>query len=134
MKVLICGDRNWKDRQAIQRCVFSLPQGTTIIEGEARGADRTSAEMGAGYGLTIEKYPADWNQHGRSAGPIRNRQMLREGKPDLVVFFHNNLRQSKGTRDMVKISCDKGIPVINGRAVTDWPSFLAMYGFETRPR
>ena len=38
-------------------------------------------------GIEIARFPADWNMHGRAAGPIRNQQMLDEGKPELVVSF-----------------------------------------------
>ncbi|HVM95122.1 MAG TPA: hypothetical protein VMT89_01980, partial [Candidatus Acidoferrales bacterium] len=42
-------------------------------------------------------FMADWRRNGRAAGPIRNQQMLTEGKPDLVVAFPGG----RGTRDMV---------------------------------
>ena len=29
-------------------------------------------------------YPADWDKFGRAAGPIRNQQMLDEGKPNMI--------------------------------------------------
>ena len=127
MRVLICGDRNWKDREAISACVVAIPESTPIIEGAARGADRIAGEFGRFYGHTVFEFPADWNKHGKAAGPIRNRQMLNEGNPTLVIFFHNNLKQSKGTRDMVEIAVKANIPVINGRSVQDWDRALEMY-------
>lgn len=53
-------------------------------------------------------YHADWNAHGRSAGPIRNAKMLAEGKPDLVVAFPGG----KGTAHMVGIARKAGVPVV----------------------
>lgn len=127
MRVLICGDRNWKDRDAIFACVSALPESVPIIEGKARGADRIAGEAARFYGHTVFEFPADWNQYGKSAGFIRNRQMMKEGKPALVVFFHNNLKASKGTRDMVEIATKAGIPIINGRSVSDWGHAFDIY-------
>ena len=128
MRILICGDRNWKDREAIFACVAALPESIPIIEGEARGADRIAGEAALFYGHTLLLFPADWDQYGKAAGGIRNQQMLREGKPTAVVFFHNNLRQSRGTKDMVERATRENIPVINGRSVSDWSRAFEMYG------
>ncbi len=38
-------------------------------------------------GIPVMTFPADREKHGRAAGPIRNKQMLEEGKPDLVAAF-----------------------------------------------
>ena len=37
--------------------------------------------------------------------------MLEEGKPDKVLAFHEDIESSKGTKHMVKISQEAGIPV-----------------------
>ncbi len=127
MRVLICGDRNWKDRDTIFACVAALPESVPIIEGRARGADRIAGEAARFYGHAVLSFPADWNQYGKAAGPIRNRQMIVEGNPTLVVFFHNNLRQSKGTKDMVERAVKANIPVINGRSVSNWYHAFELY-------
>ena len=41
MRVLVCGDRNSTDRAAIGRYALTLPKGSTVIHGNARGADRS---------------------------------------------------------------------------------------------
>ena len=51
----------------------------------------------AANGVVVEEFKADWDKFGRAAGPIRNAQMLREGKPDLVVAFPGG----RGTANMV---------------------------------
>ena len=92
MRILITGDRNWKDTKPIYDYLGSLPQprDQIIIHGDARGVDRISGYVACTYLMTIEKYPADWKKYHRAAGVIRNQQMLDEGKPDVVVFFHND--------------------------------------------
>ena len=58
-----------------------------IISGMASGADTFAVEWAARFGFPLRAFPAEWDKHGRSAGPIRNQRMLDEGKPDLVVAF-----------------------------------------------
>lgn len=113
MRVLICGDRNWDKPAAIEVILEGLAVTTewlTVIEGCARGADKVACEWEDSV-ATHAHYPADWNTHHRAAGPIRNRKMLEEGQPDVVFAFHDNLEESKGTKDMVKIAHKAGVPV-----------------------
>lgn len=111
MRVLVCGARDWTDADAIRRELLALPAGSVVIEGAARGADRLAAQIARELGLGVEEYPADWMRYGRAAGPIRNRRMLEEGKPDLVLAFHADLARSKGTRDMVERAQKAGTEV-----------------------
>lgn len=111
MRVLVCGSRNWRDGLAIQRELVKLERGTTVIEGEARGADRFARLTGEALGWPVLRFPADWNRYGKAAGVIRNKQMLDEGKPDLVLAFHEDIYSSKGTADMVRQARRYGIEV-----------------------
>jgi len=101
MIVLICGDRNWTDRQKVADRLATLPQGTTIIHGACRGADQIAGEEASKRGFTVKEFPADWSKYGKMAGPVRNSQMLAE-KPDLVLAFHPDIEGSKGTGDTVR--------------------------------
>lgn len=111
MRVLICGDRHWSDWQAIDTYVSLLPVGSVVIQGEAPGADSAAREAAVAHGYAFESYPADWAAYGRAAGPIRNKQMLTEGQPDLVVAFHDDLESSKGTMNMISQARKAGVPV-----------------------
>jgi hypothetical protein len=111
MRVLICGSRDWKYPEVIDAFVKSLPKTTIIIEGECRGADIQARMSAIKYGLEVERYPANWKKYGKSAGVIRNKEMLEKGKPDLVVAFHENLKKSKGTKNMIAQAMTKGIPI-----------------------
>ncbi len=115
MKVLCCGDRNWNNRRIIMRELSNFSYDTIIIEGEARGADTISRLASEYLQLEVLKFPADWNKYGKSAGPIRNRQML-DQKPDLVLAFHNDIENSKGTKDCVKEARRRGIKI---RVITE---------------
>lgn len=111
MRVLICGSREWTDRDAIKKEVLRLKP-SVIIEGGARGADTLAREVGVELGILVRTFLADWKTYGRAAGPIRNTRMLVEGKPDLVLAFHKYLAESKGTQNMVKQAKKAGVKTI----------------------
>ena len=113
-RVLICGDRNWVDIDLILRELSKIQQEVgveVVIEGEATGADSGGRFAAERLGIPVLKFPALWVKHGRSAGPIRNRQMLNEGKPTLVLAFHPFIENSKGTKDMVEVAIKAGVHV-----------------------
>lgn len=111
MRVLCCGDRNWWKYSVVKDRLSELPAGTVIIQGCCRGADACAAVAGEFLGFNVLDFPADWEHDGKAAGPIRNKRMLLEGKPDLVIAFHHDLASSRGTKDMVRIARMAGIPV-----------------------
>ena len=111
-RILVCGDRKWTDEWAIRRELWRrMESEPTIIHGAARGADSIAGEIAGRLGLAVLAFPAQWEKYGKAAGPIRNKQMLDEGKPNLVLAFHKNLAASKGTADMVRQARKRGIPV-----------------------
>jgi hypothetical protein len=116
MNVIVCGDRNWKRMDIIERELRKLPHDTLIIHGAARGADTLGKFVAERLGLKVindgRGFPADWRRYGRGAGPIRNQIMIDEGKPDLVLAFHENINDSIGTKDMVSRARRIGLKVI----------------------
>jgi len=129
--VLVCGDRAWNDRfiiAVILNGFLGIAIGEfddlVVIDGAAKGADTMAGEWYGGSednvhaiheSVTHVRFPAEWDKHGKAAGPIRNTQMLRDGQPDIVVAFNNDLENSKGTKDMVRQAMRAGIPVYNVR-------------------
>jgi hypothetical protein len=89
-----------------------LAEEFVLIHGAARGADSIAGAIMENACLgKVEEYPADWDKHGYGAGPIRNQQMLTEGKPDIVLAFVDKpLVESKGTHDMVLRARRAGVP------------------------
>lgn len=101
IKILVCGDRNWTNERVIKDFIEKLPDDVIIIHGNCRGADLIAGKYSLNRGLTVITYPADWERYGKSAGPIRNKEMLDE-EPHLVIAFHNNIEKSKGTKNMIE--------------------------------
>lgn len=103
MRVLVCGSRSWGERYIIEAILSGLRAEygyITVIEGGAAGADAVAHGWAVEHDQGHERFPALWDQHGKAAGPIRNQQMLEEGKPDLVLAFHDG--DSRGTADMIR--------------------------------
>lgn len=109
MRVLVCGSRHFNSPVLMKETLDEYPI-TTVIEGEARGADTLARKYAEGRGLDVLPYPALWELHGKAAGPIRNTQMLKEGKPDLVVAFRGP--NSRGTQNMINQARKAGIETV----------------------
>ena len=111
MKVLFTGDRHWTNRDSVRKRISLLPSDTEIIFGDARGLDTIVSHLSYEMGFKRNgPHYANWKEHGKAAGPIRNRAML-DLKPDLVIAFHPDLESSKGTKDCVNEARRRGIPV-----------------------
>ena len=110
MRIVCTGSRGWTDEATIQRRFRALSKGrgTHIIVGEARGADEMVALEALRRGFTLSVATADWERHGKRAGPIRNRQML-DLKPDLVLAFQRG--DSPGTKDTINEARRRGLPL-----------------------
>lgn len=113
MKILCCGDRDWSNEELIYEGLCRMGRDTVVVHGNARGADKMCDAVAKRLGYVTIPYDANWEQHGRSAGPIRNRQMYKE-HPDIQFWlaFHNNFERSRGTRDMVGVLMKAGVPGI----------------------
>ncbi len=112
MRLLICGDRKWKNKKRIFRLLKSNKQRIdVVIEGDATGADKLAGECCMKLGIPYFAMPAHWDFYKKAAGPIRNSWMLKFGKPDEVWAFHSDIKNSKGTADMVKRAKREGIVV-----------------------
>lgn len=101
-KILVCGDRNWTDKEKIRRVLSEYSGDVLIINGGCRGADTLAREVAIELGMEVKTYYAEWDKYGRVAGPIRNQLMLDQEKPNLVIAFHSDLYHSKGTGDMIR--------------------------------
>ena len=111
MRLLICGDRNWRDGEMIYDAVLSLDP-EAIIHGCANGADFIAGLVAKVLDIPVLEFPANWDLYHKAAGPIRNKQMLEEGKPTHVAVFHDDIGHSKGTADMVRRANKAGIPIM----------------------
>jgi len=107
VRVLVCGGRTFDDAAMLDVALASV-RPTHIITGGATGADRLAELWAAEHAVPSTVYPAEWDLHRRAAGPIRNRWMLYDGLPDLVLAFPGG----RGTADMVRRATEAGVRVV----------------------
>jgi len=130
--ILVTGSRNWNSVESVAKEMSKYPFGTIFVHGYADGADLCCHLVAKELGFGVLPNPAHWNHSckrwkevygpcpkscreyvGRAAGPIRNRKMLKLYGDilDGALAFHEDLKNSKGTKDMVKILEKAGIHV-----------------------
>ena len=111
MKVIVCGGRDYANFEMLSLVMDELHAKTPIsmvIQGGAKGADDLAFRWACRTkNVSITTHHAEWEKHGRAAGPIRNAHMLQDS-PDLVIAFPGG----RGTANMVKQSKAAGVPVI----------------------
>lgn len=79
---------------------------TCVVHGAASGADMMGERWAYQRRIPSEAHHAQWKEHGRKAGPMRNTEMLCSGA-DMVVAFPGG----RGTADMVRQARKAGVPV-----------------------
>jgi YspA, cpYpsA-related SLOG family len=117
-RVLVTGSRNWSDERAI---TYGLTAASWFASAVRRplllvhgacptGADALAHKWAVSTQTEVEQHPADWKQHGKAAGPLRNREMVSLGA-DLCLAFP--LGESIGTYGCMILARGAWIPVIN---------------------
>ena len=108
MRVIIAGGREVHDYskllEAIDECQFPI---ATVVSGGARGADALGERYAEEMGLNLKIFRADWETHGRAAGPIRNRKMA-ENADALIAIWDG---ESRGTKNMIETAKKLGLLV-----------------------
>lgn len=110
--VLVCGGRDFFEQEEVFSVLDALhliePIGL-ILQGGAQGADLTAEEWAESRNIPFKREPALWRKHGRkAAGMIRNKMMLTQYDPDLVVAFPGG----KGTANMVELAKNSNTDLI----------------------
>lgn len=111
MRILVCGGRDAPDSDypAVKAVLKVVARpGDVIIEGGAKGIDHFASTYAVAHDIVNLKFMADWKKQGKKAGHLRNKRMLDEGKPDLVVAF----KGGKGTANMVSQARKAKIPLL----------------------
>lgn len=112
-RVIIAGGRDFNDYDILTKTCNNIlktiktTHNVIIISGVANGADKLGERYGIEKEYTIEKYPADWDRDGKSAGYIRNSKMA-EVADALIAFWDG---KSKGTKHMINLAKSKDLKV-----------------------
>lgn len=87
-------------RKTIEQAPFSPNE---IVSGAARGVDEMGESWASEHGIPVKQFEADWNEHDRAAGPIRNAEMAEYADALIAVRVDN----SAGTTDMIEKGTEK---------------------------
>jgi hypothetical protein len=112
-KLIVAGGRDFTDAALLNKTILEYaenhPGWVSIVSGMASGADRLAWVFAKKQRVKVYEFPANWAEHGRSAGFIRNRAMA-DFSHGLLAFWNG----SRGTRHMIETmqSLNKPITVI----------------------
>ena len=110
MKIIIAGGRDFNDYDTLQSYCDSMlanQETVEIVSGTAKGADKLGERYAKDRGHKLTLFPADWNNLGKSAGYIRNKQMA-EYADALIAFWD---KRSKGTKHMIDLATKMGLKI-----------------------
>lgn len=108
MRVIIAGSRGIQDYSSLLMAIAACPfVPTVIISGGARGVDQLGERYAKSNNIPLEKYLANWNAYGKSAGYKRNVEMANVADALLVIWDG----ESKGTRHMMGIAHKKKLQI-----------------------
>lgn len=119
-RILVTGSRTWGDYETLTNALDSAYLGTnatapvTLVHGACpHGADAMAAAWvaglrQAGWILTEERHPAEWQAWGKAAGFRRNAEMVKLGADICLAFIRDG---SRGATHCADLAEKAGIPV-----------------------
>ena len=111
IRILICGDREWDDVNAIKDVLEELPRSTVIIHGDDIGVDTITGRCATLCGMEVKSYAAT---NETTDEEHRTMKILEESNPDVVIYFHNNnLTETESTKNMIEQAEKSGAKIIN---------------------
>ena len=113
IRIIVAGGRDF-DNYGLLSSVLTEYIGSNevvIISGTARGADRLGERFAADNGIEVRRFPANWNEYGKSAGIIRNCEMGNYAAQATGVLFAFWDGKSRGTKHMITFAKKHGLEV-----------------------
>lgn len=111
MKTIVAGSRSIKKYEVVEKLINeSLKNGlviTELVSGGAKGVDTLGETWALKNGVSIQRFLAEWEKYGISAGHIRNRKM--GDYADAVIGIWDG--KSRGTKGMIDYARQKGLKV-----------------------
>ena len=96
----IFGGRHYRNHNAVWEVLDALVEkhgrDFVLVHGACEtGVDKSAARWATFHGMETDPHPAKWKEHGRAAGPMRNRVMANSGLDGAIGFPGGD-----GTADM----------------------------------
>jgi len=107
-RVIIAGSRDISTYVDVETAMARLVSPVAeVVSGTARGVDQLGEQWAHRHNIPVKRFPANWAQHGRRAGMLRNAEMA-EYADGLVAVWDG---QSPGTANMIRTMRHLGKPV-----------------------
>lgn len=116
--VIVSGSRTITDYNLVKQVIESSPWFGNILAihvGDAKGVDKLAVRWCKENGITYHIFRAEWDEYGKAAGPIRNKEMITHGGEALIAIWDG---ESKGTKGMLALARKHGLPV--HVEIVDW--------------
>jgi hypothetical protein len=107
-KVIIAGSRNFDNYNQLKTyCnhILKNKENIEIVCGLAKGADILGKKYAEENNYSVAEFPANWDKFGKSAGYIRNAEMVKYA--DAAIIFWNG--KSSGSKHMIDLAKKEGI-------------------------
>ena len=124
IKLIIAGGRHGHiriDQLLVLDYIVDSIRPVEIVNGGATGIDEDARNWAKQRKLPLSVFPADWETHGRSAGPIRNKEMAEYA--DALIAFPGG----RGTENMRGEARSAGLPILvieDGATLYDMVTFI----------
>ena len=112
MRLVVAGSRGVTDIRVVAQAIMESGYSqmiTEIVCGCARGVDKLGEQLAIKMGIPVKHFPANWDQYGRAAGPIRNEAMGHYC--DAAVIVRKDGVSSKGSTSMLRVMKTLNKPV-----------------------
>lgn len=85
-----------------------------VVSGTANGVDKAGENWGFVNRRSVKRFPANWDQYGKAAGPIRSGEMA-DYAAAVVVIVNRDIALTKGSKNMTEQGAQKKLPVLLAR-------------------
>lgn len=82
----------------------NLPENFEIVSGGASGIDTVGEMFATETNTKLIKFSADWDKHGKAAGPIRNKQMAEYADALLLIWDGESKGSANIKTEMLKLN------------------------------
>jgi hypothetical protein len=136
IRVIVTGSRTWFDRSTVDASLDLIAEAAKaegrpllVAHGCASGADQLAdewvlARRRVGWPVEVQRFPADWKRHGKRAGMVRNREMVKLGADACLAFI---LDGSRGATHCANLAEADDIPVQRIERYSDSPPETELY-------
>ena len=113
MRIAVVGSRHFTDYAYVKNILdyyLAANEIDAIITGDAAGADTLAAKYAKKNDILCKRHVANWEKHGKAAGPIRNGFVVEECH--MMIAFRIEGEENRGTNNAIKQAREKGKEIV----------------------